>query len=139
MINIIKTTDNYADANAIAKEITGYGIFDGYQGEDREIAIHREFGVSKYYVTEAGDILYIVRYQGQRILNKLTLSDTLSAGKLGVGLIEDDKMRMLTDMFINKGDSKKRLKYAKYFNKFYTNSWFFYNGEFSHMLTKEAA
>lgn len=138
MTNIIKTTDNYADANAIAKEITGYGIFDGYQGEDREIAIHREFGVSKYYVTEAGDILYIVEYQGQRVLNKLAVSNTLSAGELGVGLIEDDKMMMLTDMFINKGDSKERLSYAKYLNKVYTN-WFFYNGEFSHMLTTEAA
>lgn len=139
MTNIIKTTDNYADANGIAKEITGYGIFDGYQGEDREIAIHREFGVSKYYVTDAGDILYIVEYQGQRVLNKLTLSDTLSAGKLGVGVIEDDKMRMLTDMVVDKGDSKERLRCAKYLNKVYPNSWFFYNGEFSHMLTMEAA
>ena len=139
MLNIIKTTDNYVDANAIAKEITGYGIFDGYRGEDKEIALHREFGVSKYYVTDSGDVLYIVKYKGQRILNKVTIHSTLSAGKLGIGLLEVDKMMMLTDMFINKGDSKERLSFAKYLNKDYPNSWFFYNGEFSHMLAKEAA
>lgn len=139
MTNIIKTTDNYADANAIAKEITGYGVFDGYQGEDKMIARHREFGVSKYYVTDAGDVLYVVQHNGQRILNKVTIHSHLSSGDLGVGLIEGDKIRMLFNFFINKGDIKERLNYAKYLNKEYPNSWFFYDAEFSHMLTKEAA
>ena len=139
MINIIKTTDNYADANTIAKEITGYGIFDGFQGEDKMIAGHRELGVSEYYVTDAGDVLYIVKHNGQRILNKVTIHSTLSAGNLGVGLIEDDNMMMLTNLVIDKGDSEERLNISKFGNKLYPESWFFYDAEFSHMLTKEAA
>lgn len=105
-------TSDFNSAVAMASEILGYPMFDGYSNvqADQERK-HANYGTEKFYVTASGKILWVFNYQGERVLNITTgpSGSCLSAGSLGLVKIEDDSIDVLMENFVAKDDRATRI------------------------------
>jgi hypothetical protein len=66
--------------------------------------------VSEYLVMESGEIFYIVAVRGQKLLNKVTLSKSLTSGPLCAAVQFDDSVGFYPQMLVNKSDQDDRKK-----------------------------
>jgi len=107
-----KITSDFNSAVAMASEILGYPMFECYENVQAEKAKrHEKYGTEKFYVTESGKILWVFNYEGERVLNITTgpSGSCLSAGSLGLVMIQDDSIDVIMEEFVAKDDRATRI------------------------------
>ena len=106
-----KIASDFNTAVEMASEILGSPMFECYENvQASDAKRHEKYGTEKFYVTESGKILWIFNYEGQRILNVTTgpSGSCLSAGSLGLVMIQDDSIDVVMEEFVAKGDHATR-------------------------------
>ena len=108
-----KIASDFNTAVEMASAILGYPMFDGYSNvQAKEAQKHEKYGTEKFYVTESGKILWVFNYEGERILNITTgpSGSCLSAGSLGLVMIQDDSIDVVLEDFVAKDDRATRIQ-----------------------------
>ena len=112
-MNNFKIASDFNTAVEMASEILGYGMFECYENvqADQERK-HAKYGTEKFYVTESGKILWVFNYEGERVLNITTgpSGSCLSAGSLGLVMIQDDSIDVVMEEFVAKDDRATRIQ-----------------------------
>ena len=109
----LKIASDFNTAVEMASAILGYPMFDGYSNvQAKEAQKHEKYGTEKFYVTESGKILWVFNYEGERILNITTgpSGSCLSAGSLGLVMIQDDSIDVVLEDFVAKDDRATRIQ-----------------------------
>ena len=112
-MNNFKIASDFNTAVEMASEILGYGMFECYDNvQAKEAQKHEKYGTEKFYVTESGKILWVFNYEGERILNITTgpSGSCLSAGSLGLVMIQDDSIDVVLEDFVAKDDRATRIQ-----------------------------
>ena len=108
-----KIASDFNTAVEMASAILGYPMFECYENvQAKEASKHEEYGTEKFYVTESGKILWVFNYEGERILN-ITIGPSgscLSAGSLGLVMIQDDSIDVIMEEFVAKDDRATRIQ-----------------------------
>jgi hypothetical protein len=98
-LNITKT---FADLTSAIEAANTNCIAD-------EISVTESMGVKEFHLTEANDIVYVVSFDGQKILNQVTLHSCVSNGSLAVGSFDDNGNFISTGkQTVNKSDKANR-------------------------------
>lgn len=108
-LNITKTFADLTSAIEAAKA-NGNDIYAGYTNcIADEISVTESMGVKEFHLTEANDIVYVVSFDGQKILNQVTLHSCVSNGSLAVGSFDDNGNFISTGkQIVNKSDKSNR-------------------------------
>lgn len=112
-MNNLKIASDFNTAVEMASEILGYGMFECYENvQAKEASKHEKYGTEKFYVTESGKILWVFNYEGERVLNITTgpSGSCLSAGSLGLVMIQDDSIDVIMEEFVAKDDRATRIQ-----------------------------
>jgi len=108
-----KIASDFNTAVEMASAILGYPMFECYENvQAKEASKHEKYGTEKFYVTESGKILWVFNYEGERILN-ITIGPSgscLSAGSLGLVMIQDDSIDVIMEEFVAKDDRATRIQ-----------------------------
>jgi len=108
-----KIASDFNTAVEMASEILGYPMFECYENvQAKEASKHEKYGTEKFYVTESGKILWVFNYEGERVLNITTgpSGSCLSAGSLGLVMIQDDSIDVVMEEFVAKDDRATRIQ-----------------------------
>jgi hypothetical protein len=65
-------------------------------------------GVSEWLILDSGEVLYVVKFKGQRILNKLSLHSCMSSAPLVVGQFDGNQIGIVDDALVDKQNQKMR-------------------------------
>ena len=107
-ITIKQTFKSFDDAVAAAKE-NGNNIYDGYEtsmGASRDAA--ERMGAKEYHLTENNDIIYVIRFEGQKVLSRVKVGCGVSAGRLLMGQFVAGNFMQSNPARIEKGDWEAR-------------------------------
>jgi hypothetical protein len=108
--SITATYANLDDAIAAAKA-NGNDIYEGYENcIASEKRVNQRLNVTEYYLTDDNEILFVAHFDGERVLNRVSVHSTISAGNLTVGTLDETILMFRTDGVVNKSDRKSRRK-----------------------------
>lgn len=92
-MNSINITATYTDLDSAieAAKAAGNDIFAGFENEIAlEKSVAKRAGIKEWFLTESGEILSVIEFDGQRIVNNVTLHSTINDGRLYVCEIAGD-------------------------------------------------
>lgn len=107
-ITIIKRFDNMDDALNAAKEL-GNDIYEGYENNIPSAkSVNKRLGVTEYMMTANGTLLFIAKFDGQQVLNEVTLHSSISDGVLHPAILNDDLLSIRDTACVHKSDKRGR-------------------------------
>ena len=111
-MNSINITATYTDLDSAieAAKAAGIDIFAGFEHNIAdEKRVSERAGIKEWFLTESGEILFVYEFDGQRIVNNVTLGSTISDGRLYVCNIDcDGKIEIDFDMAVPKSNKEFR-------------------------------
>ena len=111
----INTTFNTLDSAIEGAKAAGNDIFSGYENEIRYLkGSVKTLGINKFLLTDTGLLLMIVEFQGERLLNEVTLSTCVSAHDLTLAIIDDNQITPCPAL-ISKSDTKSRKEASRWY------------------------
>jgi len=108
-MTIINATFNDYDSAIAAAKAAGNDIFAGYENEMRHHKSTNEtLGINEWLLTDSADLLFVVEFQGQRLLHEESLISCVSSDNLTVASIEGNKIHAIPEIEVEKTDPNAR-------------------------------
>ena len=123
----LTSVKNIESAMELQKEITGANYCDEFENEhEAKLRMIDRLKVKEFFISDEGDIYFIVKFEGQRILNKLQLTTSISAGAMNIVFFNDDwSVQDMWMQSVDKGDRTNRRKMAKCLTEMRGKTWAF--------------
>jgi hypothetical protein len=102
------------DSAIAAAKANGNDIFGGYENNIPQAKrVNESLGVNEYLLADDGQVYFIASFDGQRVLNKLSLGASISDGSLCPAVFTDRTLSVRTDPCVHKSNKAGRREVCK--------------------------